>query len=317
MNDNKDKIYITQKDINICFNDIFKGNGEGAPLSLKHIIQKQISNKTIDKYTKPCWIFLGNIVNTFDVSLYLNAKNLIGFTGLCMNNCNINEKTTVNISDFNMIEIINCNFKRLHISNPNTVKLENIKTGDLWIKNSCSISYIELKNCSIDRLWLYNTIVKNGILITYGTTISKIVLDSSIVNNNKKNDVNNNKENIVKDITDIYIEDDFETIARDRFTMKDSLIINNNYTDIDELPNKDKIYKKAIEERGEEEVIGRNIIYPPLYVSDKEYINNKCEEWNYKRVFREKNCMICGNYDSLDYVNDNDMRIINNLREDI
>lgn len=310
MNNNNDKVYITQKDINICFNDIFKGNNEGAPLTLTHIIQKQILNNTIDKYTKPCWIFLHNIVNTFDVLLYLNAKSFIGYLGLFMDNCNINEETIVHISSFDMMEITNCKIKRLHIDNSETIRLNNIEAEDLWIKSSCNMNCIELKNCKVDRLWLYDVIVKNGVFVTYGTTIDRIRIDSSIINNNKKNDINNHKRNIIKDVTDIYIEDDFETIARERFVMENSLIINNNYENIDGLPNRDKIYKEAIKEKEKEEP-EENTIYPPLYVSDEKYINSNCEEWNYKKVFREKNCMICGHYDSKDYADKN------NLNEDM
>lgn len=284
------KICLKQEDIDLCLNDTW-----GETLSLRFIIQKCILNKIIERYVHTSYLFESDTFNLFETTLYLqdinnNSDNNDNDVGIYMDNCIVDnkdidgeDKTAVFMIKIKTVEMTNCKLKKARIiSKPTDIKLENVEIEDLWIENASNINCIKIKNSTIDRLWIYNTIVKKGVLVTYGTKIGRIVLDSSIINNNYKNVINNKEGDTIKNINDVYIEDDFETIAYDRFTMKNSLIINNNYDHINDMPNEDNMY----------------------------------EEWNYKKVFREKDCMMCGDYDSLDHMDDNSKHIVNNLREE-
>lgn len=101
-----------------------------------------------------------------------------------------------------------------------------------------------------------------------------------------------------------------ETIARKNFEIKDSLIINNNYSLVEDLPDKEKI---IISGDGTESNPYATRDYPNYY-EQGDFINDKYKEWNFKKYHRERNCMMCGTYYSTDYNNGSETNI---LREDI
>lgn len=92
--------------------------------------------------------------------------------------------------------------------------------------------------------------------------------------------------------------------------LEEALIINNNYSLVEDLPDKEKI---IISGDGTESNPYATRDYPNYY-EQGDFINDKYKEWNFKKYHRERNCMMCGTYYSTDYNNGSETNI---LREDI
>lgn len=250
----------------------------------------------------------------------LREHSIIGICDSIMieNINNLNSKT-LNVRNKGIVEINGCNSNErdaIKITQPYKVKIKGSTLGLIDIKQGLLISIdstirnIEVTNSIIGKLWISKTIVKSGILISYGTTINEIAIRDSVIINNFKNKINELEGLKVNDITDIFIEDDLETIARKNFEIKDSLIINNNYSLVEDLPDKEKI---IISGDGTESNPYATRDYPNYY-EQGDFINDKYKEWNFKKYHRERNCMMCGTYYSTDYNNGSETNI---LREDI
>ncbi len=315
-NDKYDSIDITQKDININVNRISYDYSSlhNESLFLEDIIHTRIREKDIPRHFKCENVFITNICNLFDNALYLlapdkNEKSL----HVRLYNCLIPARRIRNeivIKDFDMITMNNCHVNKIFAHNTKIISIENTHINNLYITNSSDMGYIRIQNSTINKLYITESIIKSGILISYGTVINEISITRSIVVNNFKNKINELEELEINDITDIFIEDDLETIARDEFSLKDSLIINNNYSNVEELPDREKIIMSG---DGTENNPYATRYYPNYY-EQNEFLNGKYKEWNFKKYHRERNCMMCGTYYSADYNNDSE---INNLREDI
>ncbi len=315
-NDKYDSIDITQKDININVNRISYDYSSlhNESLFLEDIIHTRIREKDIPRHFKCENVFITNIRNLFNNTLYLlapdkNKKSL----HVRLYNCLIPTQRFRNeivIKDFNVITMNNCHVNKISIHNTKIISIEDTHINNLYITNSSDMGYIRIQNSTINKLCINESIIKGGILISYGTVINEISIIKSIVINNLKNKLNELEELKINDITDIFIEDDLETIARDNFSLKDSLIINNNYSNVEELPDREKIIMSG---DGTENNPYTTRYYPNYY-EQSEFLNGKYKEWNFKKYHRERNCMMCGTYYSADYNNDSE---INNLREDI
>lgn len=315
-NDKNDSIDITQKDINININRIscYYSSLHNGSLFLKDIIHTRIREKDIPRHFKCENVSITNICNLFDNTLYLlapdkNKKSL----HVRLYNCLIPKQRFRNeivIKDFNVITMNNCHVNKISIHNTKIISIEDTHINNLYVTNSSDMGYIRIQNSTINKLYINESIIKGGILISYGTVINEISIIKSIVINNLKNKLNELEELKINDITDIFIEDDLETIARDKFSLKDSLIINNNYNNIEELPDREKI---IISGDGTESNPYVTRDYPSYY-EQGEFVNGKYKEWNFKKYHRERNCMMCGTYRSTDY---NDGSETNILREDI
>ena len=314
-NDKYDSIDITQKDINININRISYDYSSlhNESLFLEDIIHARIREKDIPRHFKCENVFVSNICNLFSSSLYLTDSNKNKKSHIRLYNCSLSApqlREEIVATGFNMMTINNCHMNRVSIYDANIVSIENTHIYSLYISNSSDMGYIRIQNSTIDKLYINESIIKSGILISYGTVINEISITRSIVVNNFKNKINELEELKINDITDIFIEDDLETIARDKFSLKDSLIINNNYSNVEELPDREKIIMSG---DGTENNPYATRYYPNYY-EQNEFLNGKYKEWNFKKYHRERNCMMCGTYYSADYNNDSE---INNLREDI
>ena len=315
-NDKYDSVDITQKDINVNANRISYDYSSlhNENLFLEDIIHTKIREKEIPRHFKCENVFITNICNLFDGSLYLlapdkNKKSL----HIRLYNCLIPTprfRNEIIIKDFNMITMNNCHVNKISIHNTKIISIENTHINNLYITNSSDMSYIRIQNSTINKLYINESIIKGGILISYGTIINEINIIKSIIINNFKNKINELEGLKINDITDIFIEDDLETIARDNFSLRDSLIINNNYSNVEELPDREKI---VISGDGTENNPYATRYYPNYY-EQGEFLNNKYKEWNFRKYHRERNCMMCGTYYSTDYNNSSEINI---LREDI
>jgi hypothetical protein len=315
-NDKHDSIDITQKDININVNRVSYDYSSlhNESLFLEDIIHARIREKDIPRHFKCENVFITNICNLFDNTLYLLApdKNKESLH-VRLYNCSLSApqlREEIVIKDFDAITMNNCHVNKIFVHNTKIISIENTHIYSLYITNSSDMGYIRIQNSTIDKLYINESIIKSGILISYGTIINEISITRSIVVNNFKNKINELEELEINDITDIFIEDDLETIARDNFSLKDSLIINNNYSNVEELPDREKIIMSG---DGTENNPYATRYYPNYY-EQNEFLNGKYKEWNFKKYHRERNCMMCGTYYSADYNNDSE---INNLREDI
>lgn len=270
------------------------------------------------------WLRGRNIVNKDVVSMLFRNINLksLNMEGIIIKenvlkatfkDSYITEVAIQENNRFNTLIIKNCTIDVLRVdwSRVNRIILYNSKILNFTLEGSIiPFGVLMNYNSSINRLCINESIIKSGILISYGTVINEISITRSIVVNNFKNKINELEELKINDITDIFIEDDLETIARDNFSLKDSLIINNNYSNVEELPDREKIIMSG---DGTENNPYATRYYPNYY-EQNEFLNGKYKEWNFKKYHRERNCMMCGTYCSADYNNDSE---INNLREDI
>lgn len=314
-NDKYDSIDITQKDINVNINKISYDYSSfyNENIFLENIIYDKIRKREIPRHFKCKNVFVSNICSLFYSSLYLTASNNIKKSHIRLYNCSLSApqlREEIVAIDFSMMTINNCDINRVSVYDTKVVSIENSHIYSLYIANSSDMDYIRIQNSTIEKLRINRSIIKSGILISYGTTINEISIVESIVVNNFKNKINELEELKINDITDIFIEDDLETIARDNFSLKDSLIINNNYSNVEELPDREKV---AISGDGTDTNPYATRYYPNYY-EQNEFLNNKYKEWNFKKYHRERNCMMCGTYYSADYNNDSEINI---LREDI
>ena len=314
-NDKYDSIDITQKDINVGINKISYDYSSfyNENIFLENIIYDKIRKREIPRHFKCKNVFVSNICSLFYSSLYLTAPNTIKKSHVRLYNCSLSApqlREEIIAIDFNMMTIKNCDINRVSVYDAKVVSIENSHIYSLYIANSSDMDYIRIQNSTIEKLRINRSIIKSGILISYGTTINEISIVESIIINNFKNKINELEGLKINDITDIFIEDDLETIARDNFSLKDSLIINNNYSNVEELPDREKM---PISGDGTENNPYATRYYPNYY-EQNEFLNGKYKEWNFKKYHRERNCMMCGTYYSADYNNDSEINI---LREDI
>lgn len=207
---------VEQEDINNVLNNVKNNNVINLEILEKEKIAKTTSDEGI----------MFNDINDIRLSLYLRHKRNIK-----IKNCDFNEREHIIIetpiecvyledSTLPKVRFRNCNGFRINVSNTYISRL-NI--------SSCILDILLIENSIVDEIVISSSIIRNGLLVSYNSTIRRIVLTDSLVNNTQAT-INNtiaNRQEALPEIYDLY-EDILEDAATESFKMINSCIINNN-----------------------------------------------------------------------------------------
>ena len=207
---------VEQEDINNVLNNVKNNN----VINLEVIEKEKIAKTTSDEG------IMFNDINDIRLSLYLRHKRNIK-----IKNCDFNEREHIIIetpiecvyledSTLPKVRFRNCNGFRINVSNTYISRL-NI--------SSCILDILLIENSIVDEIVISSSIIRNGLLVSYNSTIRRIVLTDSLVNNTQAT-INNtiaNRQEALPEIYDLY-EDILEDAATESFKMINSCIINNN-----------------------------------------------------------------------------------------
>lgn len=207
---------VEQEDIDNVLNNVKNNNVINLEVLEKEKIAKTTSDEGI----------MFNDINDIRLSLYLRHKRNIK-----IKNCDFNEREHIIIetpiecvyledSTLPKVRFRNCNGFRINVSNTYISRL-NI--------SSCILDILLIENSIVDEIVISSSIIRNGLLVSYNSTIRKIVLTDSLVNNTQAT-INNtiaNRQEALPEIYDLY-EDILEDAATESFKMINSCIINNN-----------------------------------------------------------------------------------------
>lgn len=207
---------VEQEDINNVLNNVKNNNVINLEVLEKEKIAKTTSDEGI----------MFNDINDIRLSLYLRHKRNIK-----IKNCDFNEREHIIIetpiecvyledSTLPKVRFRNCNGFRINVSNTYISRL-NI--------SSCILDILLIENSIVDEIVISSSIIRNGLLVSYNSTIRRIVLTDSLVNNTQAT-INNtiaNRQEALPEIYDLY-EDILEDAATESFKMINSCIINNN-----------------------------------------------------------------------------------------
>lgn len=207
---------VEQEDIDNVLNNVKNNNVINLEVLEKEKIAKTTSDEGI----------MFNDINDIRLSLYLRHKRNIK-----IKNCDFNEREHIIIetpiecvyledSTLPKVRFRNCNGFRINVSNTYISRL-NI--------SSCILDIVLVENSIVDEIVISSSIIRNGLLVNYNSTIRKIVLTDSLVNNTQAT-INNtiaNRQEALPEIYDLY-EDILEDAATESFKMINSCIINNN-----------------------------------------------------------------------------------------
>lgn len=207
---------VEQEDINNILNNVKNNSVINLEVLEKEKIAKITSDEGIMFYD----------INDIRLNLYLRHKRNIK-----IKNCDFNEREYVIIetpiecvyledSTLPKVRLRNCNGFRVNVSNTYISRL-NI--------SSCILDIVLIENSIIDEIVINSSIIRNGLLVSYNSTIRRIVLIDSLVNNTQAvidNTIANRQEEL-PEIYDLY-EDILEDAAIESFKMVNSCIINNN-----------------------------------------------------------------------------------------
>ena len=207
---------VEQEDINNVLNNVKNNNVINLEVLEKEKIAKTTSDEGIMFYD----------INDIRLSLYLRHKRNIK-----IKNCDFNEREHIIIetpiecvyledSTLPKVRFRNCNGFRINVSNTYISRL-NI--------SSCILDIVLIENSIIDEIVINSSIIRNGLLVSYNSTIRRIVLTDSLVNNTQAVIDNTiaNRQEALPEIYDLY-EDILEDAATESFKMINSCIINNN-----------------------------------------------------------------------------------------
>lgn len=207
---------VEQEDINNVLDNVKNNNVINLEVLEKEKIAKITSDEGI----------MFNDINDIRLSLYLRHKRNIK-----IKNCDFNEREHIIIetpiecvyledSTLPKVRFRNCNGFRINVSNTYISRL-NI--------SSCILDILLIENSIVDEIVISSSIIRNGLLVNYNSTIRRIVLVDSLVNNTQAvidNTIANRQEEL-SEVYDLY-EDVLEDVATESFRMTNSCIINNN-----------------------------------------------------------------------------------------
>lgn len=207
---------VEQEDINNVLDNVKNNNVINLEVLEKEKIAKTTSDEGI----------MFNDINDIRLSLYLRHKRNIK-----IKNCDFNEREHIIIetpiecvyledSTLPKVRFRNCNGFRINVSNTYISRL-NI--------SSCILDILLIENSIVDEIVISSSIIRNGLLVNYNSTIRRIVLVDSLVNNTQAvidNTIANRQEEL-SEVYDLY-EDVLEDVATESFRMTNSCIINNN-----------------------------------------------------------------------------------------
>ena len=173
-------------------------------------------------------------INDIRRNLYLRHKRNIK-----IKNCDFNEGEHLTIDT--IVEIIHIEDSTLPGVRFKACRGFRINMLNTYINrlsvSSCILDTILIENCIVDELVISSSVIKNGLLISRNSTIRKIVLNDSLVNNTQavvSNTMQNREHTILKNNNELY-EEVLEDAATESFEMVNSCIINNNTKNTQEM----------------------------------------------------------------------------------
>lgn len=173
-------------------------------------------------------------INDIRRNLYLRHKRNIK-----IKNCDFNEGEHLIIDT--IVEIIHIEDSTLPRVRFKACRGFRINILNTYINSlsvsSCILDIILIENCIVDELVINSSVIRNGLLISCNSTIRKIVLKDSLVNNTQavvSNTMHNREHTTPRNNNEIY-EEVLEDVATESFKMVNSCIINNNTENTQEM----------------------------------------------------------------------------------
>ena len=173
-------------------------------------------------------------INDIRRNLYLRHKRNIK-----IKNCDFNEGEHLAIDT--VVEIIHIEDSTLPRVRFKACRGFRINMLNTYINrlsvSSCILDIILIENCIVDELVINSSVIRNGLLISCNSTIRKIVLKDSLVNNTQaiiNNTMQNKTHTIPRNNNELY-EEVLEDVATESFKMVNSCIINNNTENTQEM----------------------------------------------------------------------------------
>ena len=215
---------VEQEDINNVLNNVKNNN----VINLEVLEKEGIASVTSEEG------IMFNDINDIRLNLYLRHKRNIK-----IKNCDFNEREYLIIDT--MVEIIHIEDSTLPRVRFKACRGFRINILNTYINrlsvSSCILDIILIENCIVDELAINSSVIRNGLLISCNSTIKKIVLKDSLVNNTQAvidNTRQNRAHTIPRNNNELY-EDILENAATESFKMVDSCIINNNTENTQEM----------------------------------------------------------------------------------
>ena len=91
--------------------------------------------------------------------------------------------------------------------------------------NKCRVRRVLLYNCNIHSLVLTDTIIPNGILLNYNSSIGRLYMNNSLINNTNKYKFNEENSKLIKEADDIIMDDKLISVIKSRIDIMGSHII--------------------------------------------------------------------------------------------
>ena len=173
-------------------------------------------------------------INNIRRNLYLRHKRNIK-----IKNCDFNEGEHLTIDTIvEIIHIEDSTLPRVRIKACRGFRINMLNTYINRLSvSSCILDTILIENCIVDELVINSSVIRNGLLISHNSTIRKIVLKDSLVNNTQaivSNTMHNREHTILRNNNELY-EEVLEDAATESFEMVNSCIINNNTENTQEM----------------------------------------------------------------------------------
>lgn len=173
-------------------------------------------------------------INNIRRNLYLRHKRNIK-----IKNCDFNEGEHLTIDTIvEIIHIEDSTLPRVRIKACRGFRINILNTYINRLSvSSCILDIILIENCIVDELVINSSVIRNGLLISHNSTIRKIVLKDSLVNNTQAivNNTMHKKEHTTPRNNNELYEEVLENAATESFKMVNSCIINNNTENTQEM----------------------------------------------------------------------------------
>lgn len=173
-------------------------------------------------------------INDIRRNLYLRHKRNIK-----IKNCDFNEGEHLTIDTIvEIIHIEDSTLPRVRFKACRGFRINMLNTYINRLSvSSCILDIILIENCIVDELVINSSVIRNGLLISCNSTIRKIVLKDSLVNNTQaiiNNTMHKKEHTTPRNNNEIY-EEVLEDVATESFKMVNSCIINNNTENTQEM----------------------------------------------------------------------------------